>query len=223
MAESGLLVDFSRWLTLNEQDASGVQGDRRAGTIIERRPRRRRRERGTVMSSARGTKWTLVVLACAIVGGCTEELEQALGLDQPAALRESELPNCSRVVNCCDRLGQGVYGSVVPAAVHTTCNDTLGVAAGTVIGQYQSARTGVNGQSGLTPEQRTSLLGDLRSQWQNAVEPGCRCFLDETIGMLPNLATPADCGSFTTTGALAGGATCDDGIGAVLQTAASGL
>jgi hypothetical protein len=175
------------------------------------------------MSLTATTRWCLAAVLLALTGGCTEELEQALGVNQPAALGESELPNCSRVVNCCERLGQGVYGAVIPAAVHTTCDETLGVAASTVIGEYQNERSLVQSRSGLTDQQRTSLLGDLRSQWQSAVEPGCRCFLEETIGTLPDLATPTDCESFTTTGALAGSATCDDGIGAVLSTATNGL
>ena len=163
----------------------------------------------------------LVLLSLA---GCDDLLEQTLGAstETAAALAEDDLPNCSRVSNCCDRLAQSPYSSMVPSSVQTTCTDTLGSAAETVITEYQREKALITNQSSVTDDTESQLLSDLEEQWQDRVEPGCRCFLEETVGVLPDLTLPADCESFTTTGAL-DGATCSDGIDAVLDAAVSGV
>lgn len=176
---------------------------------------------------------TLRVLAFVVIGlflassltACSDLIEDTLGIgsESAAALAEDDLPNCSRVSNCCDRLSQSPYSAVVPSSVHSTCSDTLGTAADMVISEYQSEQSLITNQSGLTDENETQLLSDLQEQWSSRVEPGCRCFLEETVGTLPDLTMPADCESFTTTGALEGGETCSDGIDAVLDAATNGV
>jgi hypothetical protein len=160
--------------------------------------------------------WIAIGVTLAIslaISACSEDVvEEALGLDEPAALQEADLPNCSRVVNCCTTLAEGRFSAVVPTSVSDACTSTVGTAADAAIGEYQRERDGINAQSGVSDDERTNLLNDLQDQWQGRIEPGCRCFLEESVGTAPDLATPADCESFTTTGALGQGATCGDAV-----------
>lgn len=162
------------------------------------------------------TLFVFSLLLLVSLGACDELLDQTLGAssESAASLAEDDLPNCSRVSNCCDRLSQSPYSAMVPSSVQSTCSDTLGTAADSVISEYQREQS-------LTSNE--SALAELEEQWSDAVEPGCRCFLEETVGVLPDLTLPADCESFTTTGALEGGATCSDGIDAVLDAATNGV
>jgi len=162
------------------------------------------------------------LLAAYAVVGCGNIVEDIIQ-DPPMSLAESDLPNCSRVINCCSRLGQGLYGAVLPESVSSSCTDSVGVAADTAIEQYQVSQQQIDNQTGITEANRAELQSELTENWQNAVEPGCRCFLEQTVGTVPDLVIPSDCESYSTTGTLVGGATCDDGISALIDTAASGI
>lgn len=165
-------------------------------------------------------KWLFALVTLAVVGPflvmCDEALENALeeaiGDDTPTALRESALPNCSRAVNCCNRLGSDELAALVPETVSQLCTESISAAATSAIDEFQRERDSISNQGGLTDARRTALLNDLEEQWQDRVEPGCRCFTEQTVGQIPDLVSPADCEPVTSTGSLEAGATCSSAL-----------
>lgn len=149
----------------------------------------------------------LVIGAMALfVVGCDaiEEVTDAVLDDEPSALREGDLPNCSRAVNCCAALETGTISAAVPDAVSAACSDTVAFAADASIDEYQRQLQAIDDIPNLTAEARAARRDDLSREWQNRVEPGCRCFMEETVGTIPDLALPSDCEPILTTGDLEG-------------------
>lgn len=150
---------------------------------------------------------TFPIASCDVIEEITEEVID----DEASALAEDDLPNCSRAINCCTALESGTISAAIPDTVSEMCNTTVSVAADTAISEYQRELAAIDAQSSITDEQRASLTSDLVAEWQGRVEPGCKCFMTDTVGTLPDLALPLDCEPITTTGDLEG-ATCSEAL-----------
>ena len=121
-----------------------------------------------------------------VLSGCEEILD-----GEAAELKEPELPNCSRIITCCNNLeGNGLAPS--------ECQEIFVPAADAVIENYQTVRDNIP----FNDAQARELLLD---ETQSRVEPGCRCFLEETIGQLGDFILPIDCESDKEVGTLEGG------------------
>lgn len=154
-------------------------------------------------------------LLCALllfaVSAC-DSLERSLdGVAAP--LKEPELPNCSRVLNCCANLGSDrLVGPIVDesCAAITTPTDLA-------IIRYQEARALILNDRATSQQTKDQLLTELRQTTQSSLEPACCCLLDQTVGAvsLDGFLTPIDCEIFPQTGAIPSGATCDDLTGAI--------
>ncbi len=142
--------------------------------------------------------------------GCDELKEVIDG--EAAPLKENDLPNCSRVITCCNNT---LLQSVAPGSVNDVCSGSFVPAANGVIETYQSARDEI--QNGLNDDGQT--IEELRTATQDTFEPGCRCFLEETIGALGDDQLPLDCESIKDSGALDDGAMCSDATDALLDGA----
>ncbi len=137
-------------------------------------------------------------------GGCNAAEELLDG--EEAELKEAELPNCSRIITCCANLkGRGIAPD--------ECEDAFIPAADQVISTYQAARDNIPFDDA---EARTLL----RDETQGTVEPGCRCFLEETIGQIDDALLPIDCESDKNVGTLEGDLQCSDATDALLDAAA---
>ena len=135
--------------------------------------------------------------------GC--DVAESLLDGEAAPLKEPELPNCSRIITCCNNLAdKGVD--------RDECVDAFIPAADTVIENYQRARDNIPGNDA----QARDLL---REETQGLVEPGCRCFLEETIGQLSDLVLPIDCESDKSVGTLEGELMCSDATDALFDAA----
>lgn len=158
-------------------------------------------------------RMSLLVVCALCFCGCDEikEITEEVLDDEATALEEDDLPNCSRAVNCCTALEEGSIASVVPDVVSETCQDTVSIAANSAIDEYQRELAAIDSRTDINDESRASLRSDLVNEWQNRVEPGCRCFMEETVGTLPDLALPLDCEPISTTGDL-DGATCTEAL-----------
>ncbi|MCA9562779.1 MAG: hypothetical protein KC561_04775 [Myxococcales bacterium] len=157
----------------------------------------------------------LVLLLAASLGfaGCEtldDVAEQVLD-DEASALKDDDLPNCSRVINCCNALETGSISAAVPEAVSSACQNTVAVAADASIDEYQRQLAAIDAQTNVSEEDRATLRADLQEEWQNRIEPGCRCFMEDSVGTIPSIALPVDCEPFTTTGDLEG-ATCSEAL-----------
>lgn len=125
---------------------------------------------------------------------------------EAAPLKEADLPNCSKVINCCANIeSRGLSDSVTAA-----CNDQLVPAVNGVIDTYQSAKAELQDVESVDNEE---ALAELTSNTQETAEPACRCFLEETVGTI-NTETidllPVDCEVDTSTGALSDGQMCSE-------------
>lgn len=134
------------------------------------------------------TKLLLAAICLAMsLTGCEVAKEIIEGEEAP--LKEADLPNCSKVINCCNNgLIQGLSEDVDMA-----CADQLVPASSTVIDNYQAA------QAELEPGSAASE--ELRATTQGSAEAGCRCFLEQTIGTL-DVPIPLDCQSDTSVGSV---------------------
>lgn len=150
--------------------------------------------------------------AIAFTSACSE-VEDALDGEE-AALKEADLPNCSKVITCCDNL-QG--RSFTPSQISSACSDQFEPAANAVIDTYQSAKSGIQDNT----QNNDMTLDELRTQTQDQVEPGCRCFLEETIGTIDAAVLPKDCEADTSTGSLDEGAMCSDATDALFDAASN--
>jgi hypothetical protein len=136
-------------------------------------------------------------LSFALVG-CEEILD---GVEAPLA--EPDLPNCSRIITCCNNLeGNGLAPS--------ECQEIFIPAVETVIENYQLA------QSRVSADAEASRA--LRDETQELVEPGCRCFLEETVGQVGDFLLPVDCESDKSVGDLESGQ-CSDATDGLLEAA----
>ncbi len=123
-----------------------------------------------------------------------------------AALKEPDLPNTSKMLNCCvnlesKNLTKGLVANICP---------TLDTQVAKVITAYQTTKKGIQDNTNLTAADKTAALAKLKTESQASLEPAARCLLTETIGTLGNAAIPKDCEAVTTIGALPQGKTCDD-------------
>jgi hypothetical protein len=129
---------------------------------------------------------TLVLTAMAFIGcGVVEDIVDG----EETALLEPDLPNCSKIINCCANLETN---SLVPDAIKMECADTFSPAASRVISTYQDARGQVDADSDAARE--------LYDETRSTVEPGCRCFLEETVGTVDDTLLPLDCEADTSVG-----------------------
>ncbi len=159
-----------------------------------------------------------MVAIAAVSAGC-DNVKNAIDEElngEETALKEPELKNCSRVINCCMTLALEKYDGVVPEAVREECTNSIDPATNVVIDNYQTAKAGLDNLS--SEADREALKAQLAEQAQT-VEPGCRCFLDQTIGQIPSEFTPTDCEFFEDSGELEDGLTCDDATNALIGSA----
>jgi hypothetical protein len=168
----------------------------------------------------------LAILVLALSGltiSCGGEIAEAIEeiIDEEATtLQEPDIANCSRVINCCDRMAEAQYDSIVPEAVRNECTVSIAPSATAVITEYARERDALASRTDVSEERRESLQDDLLETWQDNVEPGCRCFIEETVGNLPALLLPIDCEFIETSGTLPTGLTCDEAATLLLSTAA---
>lgn len=148
----------------------------------------------------------MALLGVGALSGCGAVEEVLDG--EAAELAEPDLPNCSRIITCCENLkGKGI----APDA----CDESISPAASTVIDTYQDARNAIPNNSPLAAEEARV---ELRITTQDAVEPGCRCFLEETVGQIDAVLLPIDCEPDTSTGELEN-AQCSDATDALIDAA----
>lgn len=119
----------------------------------------------------------------------TDAIEDSLD-GEAAALAEADLPNCSRVINCCANLKGRDF---TPDEINTECDETFKPSANSIITNYQDARDAIDADSTVNAEGKSTLKDTLKSNTQERIEPACRCFLEETVGQAGNFALPADC------------------------------
>ena len=107
---------------------------------------------------------------------------------EEAALREADLPNCSKVINCCANLKEKDLSDDINEA----CTDQFVPSANRVIDTYQDAK----GELQPGSEGEMALYNETRG----TVEVGCRCFLEQTVGQIDAVLLPLDCEADTTVG-----------------------
>ena len=144
--------------------------------------------------------------------GACDAVEQSLQ-GSAAPLREPDLPNCSRILNCCTNLDRQ---SIVPSSIKEACHG-VATPTDTLIDQYQVSRANIQASTSTSAETKAQLIAELRTNTQASLEPACRCLLEETVGniSLDGFLSPADCETITTSGALPDGAQCDDVTGVI--------
>ena len=168
---------------------------------------------------SRGTLLLLLIT----LGACEnlkEKLEETLN-GEASPLAEADLPNCSKIITCCQNLeSRGLtFGETAEA-----CEMKFKPAAQLVIDNYQSAKAEFGEPEAIEDEMREMGLAELKTNTQELFEPGCRCFLEETIGQL-NTDTlnllPLDCEVNTSTGALSEGLMCSSATESLLEVVMS--
>lgn len=160
------------------------------------------------MTLLRHTRPILIgaTLALALpLAGC--DAAETIIQGQPEPLREPDLPNCSRIVNCCTNLSES---KITGGLVSGFCED-LSPAVEDVIATYSDTRDDIiKGNTNGRAEQES--VETWREFGQDTYEPACRCLLEETIAKvsLDGVLTPADCEVINTSGGLESGQVCDD-------------
>ncbi|HRE92278.1 MAG TPA: hypothetical protein PK095_24395 [Myxococcota bacterium] len=160
-------------------------------------------------------KTLLSALMLLVLPAC-DSLERRLdGVAAP--LKEPELPNCSRVLNCCANLGTD---RLVGPLVDESCA-AIATPTDLAILRYQEARALILNDRATSQQTKDQLLTELRQTSQGTLEPACRCLLDQTLGAvsLDGFLTPIDCEVFPQTGAIPTGKTCDELTGAIMSPA----
>jgi hypothetical protein len=154
---------------------------------------------------------TVAIVSAGSMLGC-DAFERAID-GKAAPFKEPELPNCSRVLNCCTNLSDD---AAVSALAVPTC-DVIATPTDTAIVQYQQAKAVILGNKTTTQAEKDALLKDLRETTQATLEPACRCLIDETLGniSLDGFLTPLDCEVVESTGSIPAGKTCDELTGAI--------
>ncbi len=162
----------------------------------------------------------LLLAAFAPLSACDlfEEVAEQTIQGEAAPLAEADMPNCSRVINCCSKLK--TY-SFTPQEVLDACDDQLSPASDTLIQSYQDLRDGIEADTTLDASTKADLLAELQLNYQNKVEPGCRCFLEETVGAVSfdGVLSPLDCEIVEDVGALTPPATCSDATDLLIEFA----
>lgn len=147
--------------------------------------------------------------------GCNKDAVENLINDEAAPLAEEDLPNCSRVVNCCDYLAAN---DLTPDTINQECTETYKPSANTVITNYKDARSAIDDNPDFTTDEgRTEAKTALKDQTQGTFETGCRCFLDETVGQVGTFALPLDCEFFADVGDQ--NLSCDDATTTLVDVA----
>ena len=120
------------------------------------------------------------------LSGC-DAAEEILDGEE-AALKEADLPNCSKVINCCANL----KSKELSEGLDDACDEQFVPAANRVIDTYQDAKgelsPGSDGERALYDETR------------GTVEVGCRCFLEQSVGQIDAVLLPKDCEADTSVG-----------------------
>lgn len=165
--------------------------------------------------------WILSIIAISSLAACdlkeelTEAIEDTIN-GEAAELAEADLPNCSKVINCCANIeARGISDEISEA-----CNEQFKPATQAVIDNYQTSKMRIT--ESLEGDAQTEGLSTLTEETQEIFEPGCRCFLEETAGQLENGTIdliPQDCEFDSTTGALDGDLMCSDATDALLEAA----
>ncbi|MCC6623319.1 MAG: hypothetical protein IT385_18820 [Deltaproteobacteria bacterium] len=127
---------------------------------------------------------------------------------QAAPLKEPDLPNCSRIINCCSNLNRRV---TIPQTIKDGCT-SIATPTDTLIIEYQESREVIRTNGSTSAQTKAQLEAELRENTQATLEPACRCLLEQTVGnlSLDGLLAPADCETIPTSGQLPTGTTCDD-------------
>lgn len=164
----------------------------------------------TSLRSACLTLMMLLTLAIPLSGSaCEDEIKDTIQGEE-AELREPDLPNCSRVLTCCANLKSS---GVAPESVTEQCTTSFEPTVDTIITSYQDAKSSAEGSE--------DAVTTVRDTYQTGAEPGCRCFLEETVGQGGDFI-PADCMADTTVGTLPANATCEDATDAMFTLASGG-
>jgi hypothetical protein len=120
------------------------------------------------------------------------------------------------VLTCCDKLTElGLSDSVIEA-----CNDQFKPAVNFVIDQYQSGRDALE----ENVEGQEETVDELKVQFQESSEPGCRCFLEGTVAQINSDTIdllPIDCEIDPSTGALESEMMCSDSTEILLNMVSS--
>ena len=156
----------------------------------------------------------MILMMISALYACDEikdQIEDTLD-GEATSLKETDLPNCSKVITCCDVLEERGLAEEVVAA----CNGQFKPAANLVIDNYQSARQSLTEMV----DESADALSELKATTQVSFEPGCRCFLEETVGQINTGSVdllPVDCEVSTATGELSGDLMCSDSTDALLN------
>lgn len=159
----------------------------------------------------------IVVLAAllsltTLMTGC--EAAKEIINEEEVQLKEADLPNCSKILACCNYLRTDALASgLVPDEVKSACADQFEPAADAVITNYQETRAEL--RQNLNDGGQT--VDDLRTTTQDTVEPGCRCFIEGTIGKISGDFIDA-CAPDTSTGQ-AGSEACTEAEGDLFDAA----
>lgn len=162
-------------------------------------------------------RFTALALATFSLAGCDALLASAEKELQGTAkpLKEADLPNTSKVLNCCANLSgrSETKGFVADSCTKMTPQVDI------VIANYQKAKKAITDNTATTQEAKTKALSELKTTTQSTLEPASRCLLEETVGKvsLGGFLSPADCEVVTSTGALPQGKKCDDVKDAVMK------
>ena len=154
---------------------------------------------------------SLGVVALVGTTGCEELVESTrTALDgKEAALKEPELPNTSRLLNCCNNL---MARSSTKSFVESVCPQIQSGVA-TVLDNYLAAKAEVNANQTLTAEAKAKALAEIKTTSQSTLEPAAKCLLDQTVGKISmdGFLSPKDCEVVPgDTAKLPDGKTCDD-------------
>ena len=163
-------------------------------------------------------KYLIALMVTTVLYACDklkDELEESID-GEATLLKEVDLPNCSKVITCCDALeARGIAEEVV-----AVCRGQFKPAANLVIDNYRTAQQGIRDML----EDTAGALEDLKDSTQISFEPGCRCFLEESVGQVNTGSIdllPIDCEINTSTGELGGGLMCSDATDTLLNAAMS--
>jgi hypothetical protein len=132
-----------------------------------------------------------------------------------APLKEADLPNTSRMLNCCANL---TNRTETKSFVESTCA-TITPQIGIVIAKYQLGKQAIQNDTVLNAQAKAQSLAELKQTSQQTLEPAARCLLQETIGKvsLNGFLSPADCEAVTTVGTLPDGKQCSEVTDAILK------
>ncbi len=150
--------------------------------------------------------WTCDPTADCVVAGTGPTCSGTTTDGTVAALKEPDLPNTSKILNCCASLESK---TLTKSLVANFCPNVETQVA-KVLNTYQSTKQSIKDNVNLSAQSKTVALNKLKSESQTTLEPAARCLLAETVGKLGNAAIPKDCEAVSTIGSLPAGKTCED-------------